>query len=215
MIISRIKSFMLVFLLLPLLFLTLNCGSSKQVLPRNIYLGPDADFSKYKRQGIFLDLDQVPKGRKELNFYIEFKQELEKLGYDVLGGREFFSFLKIKGFSIEDISDPQVLSDIRHELKISAVMKITVTKYEFEEKEQRVERIHKLEPLTLEPHVDRIYHVPEFIVDFSFVLDMIEMEQGQRVWSCSISCEKEKVEENRYDLIRKMIKKCLKAIPKK
>jgi hypothetical protein len=215
MIPAKIKTNMLGFLLLASFFLTLNCASSKQMQPRNVYLDPNADFSKYKRQAILLDLNQLPEGRRELSLYSVFEEELQNLGYDVLGRREFFSFLEHEGFPIEEISDPRVLSDIRNELKISAIMKVTVDRYEFEEKEKRVTRIEKLEPLTLQPHWDRIYVISEYTVDLSFVFDMIETAQGNQVWSCSISCEKEKVEEDRYKLIRAMIKKCLKTIPHK
>jgi hypothetical protein len=182
---------MKVFLLMFLFSMMLNCASSKQMQPRNVYLDPNADFSKYNRQAILLDLNQLPEERREFSLYSVFEEELQKLGYDVLGRREIFSFLKNEGFPIEEISDPRVLSDIRNKLKISAIMKVTVNRYEFEEKEKRVTRIERLEPLT------------------------IETAQGNQVWSCSISCEKEKVEEDRYKLIREMIKKCLRTIPNK
>jgi hypothetical protein len=215
MIPAKVNANMLGFLLLASFFLTLNCASSKQIQPRNVYLDPNAEFSKYKRQAIFLDLNQLPEGRRELSLYSVFEEELQKLGYDVLGRREFFSFLKSEGYAIEEMPDPRVLSDIRNELKISAIMKVTVNRYEFEEKEKRVTRIEKLEPLTMEPVLNRIFVISEYTVDLSFVLDMIATAQGNQVWSCSISCEKEKVEEDRYKLIREMIKKCLRTIPHK
>jgi hypothetical protein len=172
---------MKVFLLMFLFSMMLNCASSKQMQPRNVYLDPNADFSKYNRQAILLDLNQLPEERREFSLYSVFEEELQKLGYDVLGRREIFSFLKNEGFPIEEISDPRVLSDIRNKLKISAIMKVTVNRYEFEEKEKRVTRIERLEPLTLKPHWDRIYVISEYTVDLSFVFDMIETAQGNQV----------------------------------
>jgi len=124
MITSRIKTYMFVSLLMFLFFLMLNCASSKQIHPQDVYLHPNADFSKYKRLAILLDFNQLPEERREGTLYYLLKEELEKRGYDILS----------RAFSIENLSDPKTLSYIRAALDISAIVKVTVDKYEFEKK---------------------------------------------------------------------------------
>ena len=66
MITSRVNTYMLAFLLIFSFFLTLNCASSKQIHPQEVYLHPNTDFSKYKRLAIFLDLIHLPEERREV-----------------------------------------------------------------------------------------------------------------------------------------------------
>ena len=197
MITSRIKAYMLVSLLLPLFFLMLSCASSKQIHPQDVYFHPNADFSKYKKIAIFLFVNQLPEERREGILFSFLKEELEKRGYNVLS----------KPYSIENLSDLETLFRIRDELDISAIVKVTVDKYEFEERKKRIE--------TRQGDFYKWEKVPIYILDFSLVLDMIETEHGDKVWSSSISCEKREVEENRHKFIRQMIKNCLRTIPNK
>ena len=126
MIPSRIKVYMMVFLLMFLSFLMLNCASSKQIHPQDVYLHPNADFSKYKRIAIFLDFNQLPEERREGVLFLLLREELEKRGYDILS----------RAFSAKKLSDPETLSNMRDELDISAIVKIAVDKYEFKKKKQ-------------------------------------------------------------------------------
>jgi len=183
----------------------LNCASSKQIHPQDVYLHPNADFSKYKRLAILLDFNQLPEERREGTLYYLLKEELEKRGYDILS----------RAFSIENLSDPKTLSYIRAALDISAIVKVTVNKYEFEKKEKSAEKFFSrmYKGSTRHPDWYTREYVFVYILDFSLVLGMIEIEQGNRVWSCSISCEKKEVEGSRHKFISQMIKDCLRTIP--
>ena len=123
MIPSRIKPYLMVFLLMFSFFLMINCASSKQINPQDVYLYPNTDFSKYKRLAIILDLNQLPEERREGMLFFLLKEELEKRGYNILSN----------AFSVKNLSDPKKLSNLKDSLDILAIVKITVDKYEFEE----------------------------------------------------------------------------------
>ena len=205
MIPSRIKAYMMFFLLLPLFFLMLNCASSKQIHPKNVYFHPTADFSKYKRIAIFLDFNQLPEERREGILFSFIKEELEKSGYDVLS----------KAYSIKNLSDLETLFKIRDKLNISAIVKYKVDRYDFKkEKKKSVEPF--LSGIVETLPVQSIQKEKAlFIFDFSMRLEMIEAQQGNEVWSCSLSCERQKVEGDRRELLRQMIKNCVRTIPNK
>ena len=208
MIPSKVKAHVLAFSLLSLFFLTLNCVSSKQIHPQDVYIHPNADFSKYKRIAIFLDFNQLPEERREGILFILLKEELEKRGYDILSN----------AFSVKNLSEPKKISDMRDELNISAIVKISVEKYEFKKKKQSAEKFFSRDYSsdgTRKPdwYTTEYYFI--YILDFSLTLVMIETEQGNKVWSSSISCEKKEVEGSRHEFIRQMINNCLRTIPNK
>ena len=202
MITSRIKAYMLVSLLLPLLFLMLNCASSNQFQPKDVYLHPNTDFSKFKRIAIFLDFYQLPEERREGILFSFLKEELEKSGYNVINSP----------FSIKSLSDLETLLRLRNKQNISAIVKYKVDRYDFKiEKKKSMDAPIGSTNESEWSRKEKLF----FYVDFSMRLEMIELQQGNEVWSSSISCKRQKVEGDRRKLLRLMIKNCVRTIPNK
>lgn len=217
---AKIKPLALVYLLIFLIFMLLNCASTKPILPQYVFSSPGIDFSKFKRiaiilDPIFLDLEYLSEEEMYENINNFFEQELEKRGYDILSSSDLISFLENGGFSIKDLSNPEILHMIKNNLNISAIIKAAVKIYEYEPKTKRVEHFHRVTPTSDSPKIYSTEDALVFMFDISLVLEMIEAQQGNNVWTCSISCDKKKVEGYPYKLIRKIIKNCVITIPKK
>jgi hypothetical protein len=197
---NRIKTliFMCLFIFL---FMSVSCARRPIVL-EDVYSKTNIDFNIYKRLAV---IEFTPNIRVKKNKTITeiFEDEFQKQGYDVISANEVSSVLEDFGFSREDLLNPETLNKVSEKLHVKAVIRGEVQEYEVEKKDEYV-------PIFVSDALidfgGRIY-----LCDIDLTIEMIEGQEGNKVWSCSISCSKKKGRPGR--LIRSMIRNSLSTIP--
>ncbi len=183
------------------LFMFMDCTRHPIVL-ENVYFKTNIDFNAYKRIAVieFSPNTIVRKGKTITNI---FEDEFKKQGYDVISADEISSVLVEFGFSREDLLNPEILNKVSDKLQVKAVIRGEVQEYEVEKKDEYV-------PILVS---DSLIFVGGkiFLCDIDLMIEMIEGQEGKKVWSCSISCRKKKGKPER--LIRNMIRNFLSTIP--
>jgi hypothetical protein len=165
-----------------------------------VFSQPDVDYDLYERLA-FVEFTPNPQVKKRKNITDIFEDEFNKQGYDIVSTEEFNSVLEEFGFSSEDLSDPEVLNRVSEKLNISAIIKGVTDKYEIKKKSDLIPISTGDVTFML---VDKVY-----ICDISLTIEMIAAQEGNKVWSCSISCTKKKGKPEK--LIKNMIRECLNA----
>jgi hypothetical protein len=195
---ARIKILILVCLLIFLIIFLVLCAPKRPIILDKVFSQPDVDYDLYQRLAIaeFTPNTQV---KKRKNITDIFEDEFNKQGYDIVSTDEFNSVLKEFGFSSEDLSDPEVLNRVSEKLSISAIIKGVTDKYEIKKKNDLIPISTGDATFML---VDKVY-----ICDIALTVEMIAAQEGNKVWSCSMSCSKKKGKPEK--LIRNMIRECL------
>ena len=197
---KRIKTLIFACLIM-FLFMFVDCARRPIVL-ENVYSKTNIDFNTYKRLAV---IEFTPNIRVKKNKTITdiFEDEFQKQGYDVISADEVRSVLGDFGFSREDLLNPEILNKVSEKLHVKAVIRGEVQEYEVEKKDEYV-------PIFVSDALidfgGKIY-----LCDIDLMIEMIEGQGGQKVWSCSISCRKKKGRPER--LIRNMIRNSLSTIP--
>lgn len=195
---SRIKFLILVCLLIFLIIFLVVCASKRPIIVDKVFSQPEVDYDLYQRLAI-VEFTPNPQVKKRKNITDIFEDEFRKQGYDIVGRDELNSVLEELGFSSEDLSNPEVLNLISEKLSLSAIIKGVTDNYEIKKKNDLFPVITEDVTLLM---VDKVY-----ICDISLTIEMIAVQEGNKVWSCSISCSKKKGKPEK--LIRNMIRKCL------
>jgi len=196
----RIRILILVCLLISLIILE-DCAPKRPIILERVFSQPDVDHEIYKRLAI-VEFAPNPEVKKRKNITDVFEDELSKQGYDIVSMDEFNSVLEESGFSSDDLSDSEVLSSVGEKLNISAIIKGVTEKYEIKKKNNFI-------PITTE-NVTLLIPDKVYICDIALTFEMIAVQEGNKVLSCSISCSKKKGKPEK--LIRNMIRKCLNTI---
>lgn len=197
---KRIKTLIFTCLIM-FLFMFVDCARRPIVL-EDVYSKTNIDFNTYKRLAV---IEFTPNIRVKKNKTITdiFEDEFQKQGYDVISADEVSSVLEDFGFSREDLSNPDVLNKVSEKLDIKAVIRGEVQEYEVEKKDEYI-------PIWVSDALidfgGKIY-----FCDINLMVEMIESQEGKKVWSCSISCSEKKGKPER--LIRSMIRNSLSTIP--
>jgi Zn-finger protein len=200
---ARIKILILVCLLIFLFIFLVVCAPKRPIVLDKVFSQPDVDYDLYERLAI-VEFTPNPQVKKRKNITDIFEDEFNKQGYDIVSMDEFNSVLKEFGFSSEDLSDPDVLNRVSEKLNISAVIKGTTNKYEIKKKSDFIPISTGDVTFAL---VDKVY-----ICDIALTVEMIAAQEGNKVWSCSMSCSKKKGKPEK--LIRNMIRDCLNTTSK-
>jgi hypothetical protein len=140
-------------------------------------------FEIYKKLAIseFIPNPQVKKGKK-LSDLVE--DEFRRKGYWVVGKDEFNSVLEEFGHSREDLSNPDALKKIREELHISAIIRGELQRYDIKKKKDYTFFIWEYGASTVASN--------KYTCDISLILEMLEVQKGNKVWSCLVSCNQKK-----------------------
>jgi len=194
----KIKILILVCLLIFLIIFLVVCAPKRPIILEKVFSQPDVDYDLYQRLAI-VEFTPNPQVKKRKNITDIFEDEFSKQGYDIVSKDEFNSVLEELGFSSEDLSDPEVLNNVGKKLNISAVIKGATDKYEIKKKDNIIPIITEDVTLVM---TDKVY-----ICDIALTVEMIAVQEGNKVWSCSISCSKKKGKPEK--LIRNMIRECL------
>jgi hypothetical protein len=174
------------------------CAPKRPIIVEKVFSQPDVDYGLYQRLAI-VEFTPNPQVKKRKNITDIFEDEFNKQGYDIVSADEFNSVLEESGFSREDLSDPEVLNRVSEKLNISAVIKGATDKYEVKEKDDIIPIMTEGVALLMQ---DKVY-----VCDIALTIEMIAAQEGNKLWSCSISCSKKKGKPEK--LIRNMIRKCL------
>ena len=199
----KIKILILVCLLIFLIIFLVVCAPKRPIILKKVFSQPDVDYDLYQRLTI-VEFTPNPQVKKRKNITDIFEDEFNKQGYDIVSTDEFNSVLKEFGFSSEDLSDPKVLNRVSEKLNISAVIKGATNKYEIKKKDNIIPIITEDVTLLMPNKV--------YVCDIALTIEMIAAQEGNKVWSCSISCSKKKGKPEK--LIRNMIRKCLNTTSK-
>ncbi len=194
----RIKILILVCLLIFLIMFLVLCAPKRSIILDKFLSQPDVDYNLYQRLAI-VEFTPNPQVKKRKNITDVFEDEFRKQGYDIVSRDEFNSVLEEFGFSSEDLSDPEALNRVSEKLNISAIIQGVTNKYDIKKKNETFPIITEDVTLVM---VDKVY-----ICDIALTVEMIAAEEGNKVWSCSISCSQKKGKPEK--LIRNMIRKCL------
>ena len=194
----RIKILTLVCLLIFLVIFLVVCAPKRPIVLDKVFSQPDVDYGLYQRLAI-VEFTPNPQVKKRKNITDIFEDEFNKQGYDIVSTDEFNSALEEFGFSSEDLSDPEVLNRVSEKLNISAIIKGETDKYEIKKKDNIIPIITEDVSFVVVDKVD--------ICDIALTIEMIAAREGNKVWSCSISCSQKKGKPEQ--LIRNMIRKCL------
>ncbi len=182
-------------------FMFVDCARRPIVL-EDVYSKTNIEFNSYKRLAV-IEFTPNVRVRKDKTITDIFEDEFQKQGYDVVSADEVSSVLEDFGLSREDLSNPEVLNKVSEKLHVKAVIRGEVEEYEVEKKDEFV-------PIFVSDALidfgGKIY-----LCDIGLKIEMIEGRQGNKVWSCSISCSKKKGRPGR--LIRNMIRNSLSTIP--
>ncbi len=179
----RIKILILVCLLIFLIMFLVLCAPKRPIILDKFFSQPDVDYNLYQRLAI-MEFTPNPQVKKRKNITDVFEDEFRKQGYDIVSRDEFNSVLEEFGFSSEDLSDPEVLNRVSEKLNISAIIQGVTDKYEIKKKDDIFPIITEDVTLVM---VDKVY-----ICDIALTVEMIAAEEGNKVWSCSISCSQKK-----------------------
>jgi len=198
---SRMKILILVCLLIFLIILVM-CAPKRPIILENVFSQPDVDFKTYQKVAV-LEFIPNPDVKKDKKFNDLVEGEFREKGYYVVGMDEFNSVLEDFGFSSEDLTNPYVLKKIRERLYVTAIIRDEVQQYEIKKKKDYTFFIWEGGASTV---VTNIY-----ICDISLIIEMIEVQEGNKVWSCSISCNQKKGKPDK--LIRNMLRDSLNTIP--
>jgi len=133
-------------------------------------------------------------------------EEFKEKRYNIIKIQEINTLLEDSEFSIHDLWDSRVLRRIRNSLNIFAIIRGRVNRYWIETKIWA-------DPMTLPDPRLAEYQVIN-ICDISLTIEMIDTQDWNIIWSSSISCKEGKITGNTDRLVRRMIKECLKKIPK-
>jgi hypothetical protein len=198
---SRIKILFPVCLLIFLITFLVVCAPKRPIILEKAFSQPDVDYETYRKLAI-VEFAPNPEVKKRKNITDVFEDELSKQGYDIVSMDEFYSVLEESGFSSDDLSDSEVLNSVSEKLSLSAVIKGVTEKYEIKKK-------NNLIPITTG---DVTLLIPDkvYICDIALTFEMITVQEGNKVLSCSVSCSKKKGKPEK--LIRNMIRKCLNTI---
>ena len=193
------KFFILVSLFIFLMILV-ACARHPIIL-EDVFAHPEANFKKYKRLAI-AEFTPNPLVKKDKNITDLFEDEFHKRGYDVVGADEFNSVLEDLEFCGGELSDPEIIKKVCQKLNAEAVIRGEVKEYGIKKKDEYI-------PVATP---DIIINVggKVYVCDIHLILEMLDAHQGNRVWSCSISCSKKKGKPEK--LIRNMIRNCLNAM---
>jgi hypothetical protein len=174
----------------------------RPIVLENVYSKSNIDFNTYKRLAV-VEFTPNTIVRKDKTITDIFEDEFQKQGYDVISAEEVSSVLEDFGFSKEDLLNPEILNKVSEKLHVKAVIRGEVQEYEIEKKDEFV-------PI----------FVSDVLIDFggkiylcniNLMIEMIEGQEGNKVWSCSTFCRKKKGRPER--LIRNMIRNSLSTIP--
>lgn len=212
---TRIRYFILVILFSSVTIILLNCGP-KLVVPKaeNVFSQPNTDYEVFKKVAFFVDFTELPKTAHDDILLFITEDELRKLRYKVVSHSEFASFYNRNQFRKEDLYQAEKLSRIRDEFQVEAIFKGTMEEYNTVKREETPIFMDKT---TRSP----VYYVPagnvtstvKDVVDMKLHLEMIDSQNGQKIWSCSLVCNQLKIQRNWYLLFRRMIQDCLRTIP--
>ena len=180
------------------------CAPRRPIILEKGFSQPDIDFKTYKKLAIseFIPNPQVRK-RKKLSDLVE--DEFRKKGYGVVGKDKFNSILEECGHSREDLSNPDVLKKVREKLHITAIIRGELQEYDIKEKKDYTFFIWEYGASTVVSN--------NYICNISLILEMLEVQKGNKVWSCLVSCNQKKG--NPEKLIRNMIRSSFNTIPQK
>lgn len=197
---NRVKT--LIFMFLFMFLLVFVACARRPVVLENVYSKTNIDFNTYKRLAVIeFTPNIIVKKNKTITDI--FEDEFQKQGYDVIRADEVSSVLEDFGFSREDLTNPEILNKMSEKLDIKAVIRGEVQEYEVEKKDEYI-------PIWVSDALidfgGKIY-----LCDINLMIEMIESQEGKKVWSCSISCRKKKGKPER--LIRNMIRNSLSTIP--
>jgi len=141
------------------------------------------------------------------------QKELIKEGYDIVTSDELDYLLDRLKLLREDSVKIENVQRIKNELNVSAIIKGYIGNYHIdrETKHGTVRTVgRQLDPNPLHDKADtRIY-----ISNISLRMEMIELEQGSKIWSCSISFKDYKADENGKELIKKNHQALFRYAPK-
>lgn len=206
-----IKIRALVLAIISLTLVLLNCSRlpppfAWRIVLDDEYYKPGIDYSLYRNLAILkfeADLLEDEKVERITHWTTE---EFRKKRYDIITHQKFHSLLEDSQISIGNLWDPGVLQTIKNNFNIFAIIRCTVNKYGIETKIWP-------DPMTLADPGYTEYQVIN-ICDISLAIEMIDTQDGTIIWSSSVSCNAGKIKGNTDRLLRRMIKECLKTIPK-
>lgn len=188
--------------LFPVTLLLINCASRQPIHPQEVLRLPDIDYSIYKRLTV-LEFAPNPQVRKNKKISDIFEDELQKKGFDVVRMDEFNSVLEALELSRENLTDTEVLKKVGKKLEISSVIKGTVEEYEVKKKKGFI-----LIPIN---GSTMLIDTTKYYCDISFTIEMIELQEGNKIWACSMSYNDKY--KSPMKLMRKMIRECLSTFP--
>lgn len=188
-----------------LMVLTMSMACVKHpIILENVFTQSNINFKTYKRLAV-AEFTPNPLVKKAKKITDVFEDEFRRKGYDVIGVDEVNSVLKDFGFSGEDLSDPEVMKKVCKRLDAEAIFRGAVPRYE----------VKKRNEFFAVPAGNVIVFVggKVYYCDISLMIEMLEAREGNRMWSCSISCSKKKGKPEK--LVRTMIRSSLNTIPQK
>ncbi len=174
------------------------------IILENVFTQSNANFKMYKRLAV-AEFTPNPLVKKAKKITDVFEDEFRKKGYDVVGVDKVNSVLKDFGFSGEDLSNPEVMKKVCKRLDAEAIFRGAVPRYE-------VKKRNEYFPV---PAGDVMVIVggKVYYCDISLMIEMLEAQEGNKMWSCSISCSKKKGKPEK--LVKTMIRSSLNTIPQK
>jgi hypothetical protein len=201
---SSITTFCLSVSLISNIFLFSSCASKRPIILENVYAQPGIDFGVYKKVAV-AEFIPSPEIKDEINFTFLVEDEFLKNGYDVVDRDEFNSVLDEFGYSSEDVLDPDALKKVGERLGVKAIIRGEVQQFESKNKKDHT-------PLTVGEGFILIEET-KYICDISMNIEMIETKEGNKVWSCSVSCSERKGKPEQ--LVRNMIRDSLDTMLKR
>lgn len=164
------------------------------------------DYSLYTNLGILLfeDDELEDKILKKITFFAE--EEFRKKKFNIVPSLEIDSFLSDSQISRQNLKAPEALERMRNALNISALVWGSVNQYV-------VRPEIYADPLTLPSPRSADYQVFN-LCDISMTIEIIDTKNGDIIWSNEVYSIGGRIKGNPDWLIRRMVKECLKTVPK-
>ncbi len=190
-----IKTRILYLASLLILVMTQVVCAGQPIVIKDVFTQPKVDVKKYKRI-VVSEFTPNPLVKKNLNMTDIIEDELNKSGYEVVGGGELNSILESLGHSGEELTSPEILIKAAQELKAEAIIRGEVRTYRVKENDEYVPFVT--------PDLIMAVSGKTYQCDIDLTVEIREAQEGKTVRSSSISCTKKKGRPEK--LIRNMIR---------
>jgi len=192
-----------------------DCAYRKTIFINDVFTNPKIDYGQYNKIAVLVfEQDIEIKERGLHKTFTELTQkELIEEGYDIVMSDALDVLLNRLKLSRQDSVKIENAQRIKKEMNVSAIIKGDIDSYNIgrELKHGTVRSVgRQLDPNPMHDKADtRIY-----VANISLRMEMIELQEADTIWSCSISFKDYKTDENGEELVKKIIKRCLDTLPK-